>query len=100
MVECSYIIKKEINGVTHEVKLDRSEISAIWAYYDDVIHEELIVNKLINDYGVKDINKFKSIIDDLMHRYNKSRGYGCDEEHSLEFAFDEMSKEIDDLLTA
>ena len=100
MVECRYVIKREINGAMHEIILNRDEISAIWVYYDDVLIEERIVNKLIDDYGVKDITALQSLIDDLVYRYNKNRGYGCDDEHSMDFAFGDLSDEINSLLTA
>ena len=100
MAECSFTIKKEINGVTHELPLNRDEISAIWSYYDDVLAVELIIDKLINDFGVKNISAYKNVIDDLLHRFKKNRSYGCDEDYSMEFAFEEMKEKINSLSLA
>ena len=98
MADCCYILKKEINGITHELPLTCDEISLIWLHYDNFMIEEQVINKLIDDYGIKDISEFESIIDELVYRYNKNREYGCDEEHSVQFAFEEMNVEIDNLL--
>jgi hypothetical protein len=95
MVECNYIIKREINGFMHEIRLDRSEVSAIWVFYGDLLAEELIINKLAADYGVKDFTLFVDVISDLLHHYNKSISYGCDEEHSLMFAFEEAHEALE-----
>ena len=93
LADCCYALKKEINGVKHELSLGRDEIFSIWNYYEDFRTEEQVINKLISDYEVKDISKFESVIDDLVCHYNKNREYGCDEESSMQFAFEEVNDE-------
>jgi len=94
MAECSYSINREINGVMHQLLLTQDEISAIWRYYDDFLMEEHIENRLRDNYGITDYAECADIISDMIHRYNKSRGYGCDEEYSLDSAFEEMQERI------
>ena len=98
MADFNYSIEKVINGVTYKLPLSRDEVSLIWAYYDDLIHEELIEQKLTDDYKVTDLNPFRDVIDNIMHRYNKNRGYGCDEDSSMDFAFGEFNEEIEKLV--
>jgi len=98
MPDCNYVIEREVNGVIHKFTLTRDEVSAIWAFYDDVLAEELIINKLKEDYGVKDVTLFTGVIGDLLHRYNKNRGYGCDEESSISFAFEEVNDALEEAL--
>lgn len=99
MADCSYTIVREMNGKKQKIHLTRDEIFAISIYYDDVILEERIVAILVSDYGVTDVAKFKDIIDNIIHRYNKNIGYGCDEDYSMEFAFEEFVEEIEKLLS-
>ena len=95
MADFSYSITKEINGVVYKLPLTREEACSIWAYYDDLIHEELIEEKLTNDYSITDLAPFLDVINDIMHRYNKNRGYGRDEDSSMDFAFGEFNEEIE-----
>jgi hypothetical protein len=95
MAEFNYTIEREINGVTHKLPLTRNEVYSIWFYYEDFMLEELIEDKLQNDYGISDFSKCGNVIGNLMYRYNKSRDYGCDEESSMVYAFKECADEIE-----
>ena len=98
MAECKYKITRVLDGVEYPIFLTRDEISAIWVYYDDVLIEERIEEKLRNDYGFIDLTGSQELIDNLLHKYNKNRGYGCDEEFSLNAAFEDHSEEIEKLM--
>jgi hypothetical protein len=100
MAECCYIIEKKINGVIHKITLDKEEMSAIWVFYDDFLIEERIENRLRDEFGITDFTGCVDTINDILHRYNKSQEYGCDEESSLSFAFDEYQERIDAFIIA
>jgi hypothetical protein len=95
-----YVLQKEINGVMTSIELNADEVRAIGEYYKGELLEERVWLKLEFEQGVnpEDFKKFKGIVADILAAYEKNREYGCDDDFSMNEAFDEHSYRIENLL--
>jgi len=94
----SYFIEREIENKNQKIALSKEELCQIHSYYKKLILKEYIEGKLMAEYDISDTTIFKDIIEDIADWYEKNRKLGCDEEHSVKFAFDEMHGEIESIM--
>ena len=91
--------KFTIKRDTGDIELTEREISNIWSYYDCYLRIKTICDRLEcqlkDEYNVNfNYDRYKDIVEDIAFRYEKNLRNGCDDEFSLNNAFDELSGAI------